>query len=253
MIIEPLTVRRADTPEGHHVYEFLEYRYPSVTTITHRVNPPDLNNWRRTFMHDRFSSADEYSTYTSIRGTFVHYAVLSKLSPFPLDGSDLPKLSRWYQWKDILIPEIQRAVSYWDELEISVDAPFFVETPMVHHGIGYAGQPDLAGMVEYDNEKCLTIVDIKTSKRPYKSHFRQVGGYIQMFRHFFPKFFNVNRGLLVYLDPKSDKAHVEEIYPEDIDINIKEFNEILEQFYSIPNIDKQYGLKLPEWRKVAHV
>lgn len=225
-----------------HVYHFDGHFYPSVTTIIHRVVPdsPDLKRWKETYRSKTFKSAEEYTRYSSIRGTFIHYVVLNTLSPFTLDPGDLPALSEWQQWREMLLDDIQVAHTLWDEIDIAVKGPSHIETPLCHHGLWYAGTPDLVSNVTYDGKTSYTLIDLKTSKRPYDSHFHQLGAYTQMVESMVRK--NVERGLLIYLNPQSGKAEVVSLDVGELKENAAIFNEIRNEFYSIENIEKEYGL-----------
>lgn len=232
--------------EKGHVYFFDGYRYPSVTTILHKVEPEPypLTRWKQTFVHRDFATPAEYSTYSAIRGTFVHYAILNKLSPTPLPGDDLPKMSTWRAWQDKVIEEVRHAKLLWEELGLEISLPpVCIETPMCHHGLWYAGTPDAIARVDFEGEDCLTVIDLKTSKQPYPSHFRQIGAYTQMINDSTHE--KVTRGLLIYLSKTMKKARVEVVYEEDIKEEIYEFNKQRKRFYTIPGVLDEYGLVIP--------
>lgn len=231
----------------HHVYFWDGFKYPSVTTIIHRIEPPShgLMEWKRNYRPNKdFRSAKEYTFYTSMRGTFVHYAVLSTLLPFPLDPSDLPKLSNWQRWDEKLVADVRAAKALWDDIELHVEHPV-VESPMCHHGKWYAGTPDLRGIIKYKGEKKYTLADIKTSKRPYESHYIQIGAYAQMVNDSKEKH-KIERGLLIYLNPGASSADIVPIEKDEITEQIEIFNSMRDDFYAIEGVVNEYGLHLPQ-------
>jgi len=251
--VKTVTQKNGDRIRGArgHVYFFDGFHYPSVTTIIHKIEPEPyaLTRWKQTFVHRDFASPEEYSTYASVRGTFVHYAILNKLSPVPLDGSDLPKMSVWRQWQDKIIAEVHHAKMLWAELGLEIVPPVYVETPLCHHGLWYAGTPDVLARVKYDGETCMTLIDLKTSKRPYSSHYRQIGAYAQMINEHFARANGgllVERGMLVYLSSEMKKALVEVVYKLDIEEEIDAFNVQRDKFYATPGIIDEYGLVVPQ-------
>lgn len=225
-----------------HVYYWDGFRYPSVTTIIHSVEDeaPELTRWKKTYRSKEFCSADEYTRYSQMRGIFVHHVILSNFSPFPLDPGELPPLDSWRMWSSKMIEDIRKAQLLWNQLDIEILSPIYIETPLCHHGKWYAGQPDLRAMVKYNGKKCNMLIDLKTSKRTYDSHAIQIGAYAQMITT--PK---IEMGLLIYLDPSATVPRVVDFELCDIQENIEIFNDMRDEFYNIPNVIDDYGLVVP--------
>lgn len=224
-----------------HVYFFGGFQYPSVTTILHRVEgePVQLKRWRENYRDPVFKNAQEYTRYTSIRGTFVHYVVLNSISPFPLDPGNLPSLDEWSLYGERLIREIANAKHLWDDSGVEVHGQTTVEQSMCNHEKWYAGTPDLVADITYEGKRCYTLVDLKTSKSVRESHRIQIGAYAQMIKR------GVERGLLVYLDPTSNMPRVVVLDIDDIRENTALFNVRCDDFYKIPGVADEYGLVLP--------
>jgi len=228
-----------------HVYFFDGYKYPSVTTIIHKVVPeaPELTRWKDTFRSKEFKNSTEYRDYSSFRGTFIHYTVLNQIAPFPLDPGDLPALSDWHQWRERMVEDITSAKELWDEIDIEVIPPVFIETPLCHHGLWYAGTPDLVARIKYEGKTEFTLIDLKTSRKPYESHYHQLGAYAQMIdsgnKH------RVERGLLIYLNPKSNEPDIVSLEKDEIKEQALIFNEFRNDFYAIDGIESEYGLLIP--------
>lgn len=234
-------------PGKSHVYYFNGFHYPSATTILHKMIPEDpaLRRWKQTYRDPVFKSAKEYTDYSAIRGTFAHFNILSSISPFQLDAGDLPELRKWRHWQERLLEDVRCCRKLWDMIDIEIIPPTNIEEPMCHHGKWYAGTPDLRGKVKYDGQTKYALVDIKTSKRPYDSHYNQIGAYAQMINDGVSKH-RVEIGLLVYVSPGAKKPTVVVIEPGEIQDNICIFNDYRDEFYELPGIVEEYGLLLPQ-------
>jgi hypothetical protein len=233
-------------PGKAHVYYFDGCKYPSVTTITHRAEkePEGLRRWKENFRMPGFSSSAEYSKYAAIQGTFVHHAILNRLSPFPLDAGDLPAMDEWVQWGDKIKSTVQNAKRLWEQVDLHVQTPSNIETPLCHHEKWYAGQPDLFGKVKFNGESKFAVVDLKTSKQPYESHYRQVGAYTQMVNYTHIPAHHIEMGILIYLNAKMTKPRVEVIEKDELPEHINEFNILRDEFYRIPGIMNEYGIRV---------
>ncbi len=241
------SIKNGQRIEGHaHIYHFDGCYYPSVTTIIHRATPEpeSLKRWKKTFKLTGFSSSEEYTRFSAIQGTFVHHAILNKLSPFPLDAGELPAFDEWVQWSGKITAAVKNAKKLWELADIQVHTPVHIETPLCHHGLWYAGQPDLYGLVEYNGEKKRTIIDLKTSKQPYDTHKQQIGAYSGMINYTHVPAEKIEFGLLVYLNAKMDTPLIVEIEKDQIKEQIEVFKETRDAFYKIPGVMQDYNIKV---------
>lgn len=225
---------------GGHVYTFSGHNYPSVTTILSKTASPDdnsyLEKWRMNYRDPNFKDADDYTNYTSIRGTLVHYNVLNSATGVILDPEGLPPLSEWWDRREMLIRDIDKSVNLWKKLNLKINHPITAETAIYHPEKRYAGTPDL--IARLDGE--LVVLDLKTSSGIRDKHLLQVGAYSQIINHKKPG--SITRGILVYLHPKFKDAIVCEIEGKDLREQVEMFNDLLHQFWKIPGVKKEYGL-----------
>ncbi len=226
-----------------HTYMFEGRTYPSVTTILQATDDKrGLEDWKRVFVSNDFRNADEYTKYTSIRGTLVHFNILNKIAHTVLDPSHLPPLSEWYDRREQLISEVEWAKKLWEETPITIRTPIVVETPYYHPDFCYAGTPDMIGRVSYSNQLdgVITVIDLKTSRSVRESHRVQIGGYAQLVNRWNPGFVRI--GMLVYLHPSFKRALVCVLPENELKIETEIFNERLEAFWKIPGMKKEYGV-----------
>lgn len=230
-----------------HTYTFEGKNYPSVTTILHATEDGGgLDNWRKAFIHTDFKTADEYTRYTSIRGTLVHFNILNKIANTILDPSHLPPLSEWWDRREQLIQDVDIAKKLWEETPITIRTPIVVETPYYHPDLGYAGTPDMMGRVTYSTsyttpiDNVITIVELKTSRGVRENHRIQLGGYAQMVNRWNPGF--IRAGMIVYLHPSFKRALICVLPENELKIEIEIFNERLEAFWRIPGMKQEYGV-----------
>lgn len=234
----------AQSVHGGHVYEFDGIKYPSVTTILSDTADPDetrgLDSWRRNFSMPGFRDAEEYVSYTAVRGTLVHFNVLNsvvkRLTPMSLDSSDLPNTTEWFNRLDRISAEIKHCRKLWEDLALKIELPMSAESAGYHPEMMYAGTKDLHAKI--DGVK--TILDLKTSSQIRDKHLTQVAAYVQMECYWRPS--SVERGMIVSLNPGKKKAMVKIIEGNDLDMYIDDFNERLKAFYKIPSVRKEYGL-----------
>lgn len=190
-----------------------------------------------------FKDAFDYTEYTAIRGTFIHYNVLGGMSFSPIDPEGLPPASRWTHRKERLLSEVTAAKRLWAESGIEIRHPMSIEQPYYHPDLGYAGQIDFHGMVRLPGEDdfVYTIMDLKTSRQVNDKHRVQVGAYAQMF-NIWNSDAPATRGLVVSLYPAARRAIVCNIPQSELLFEMEAFNECLDKFWCIPGIRQEYGL-----------
>lgn len=230
-----------------HIYTFEGRQYPSVTTVLSRTedmeNRNRLRNWRANFRMEGFRDAYDYTEYTSVRGTFVHFNVLNSMAFTPLDPEGLPAASKWMHRVEMLQKDVFAARSLWENSGIEVKNPMEMEQSYYHPELGYAGQLDFRGLVRLpgEDEFLKTIMDLKTSKQINDKHRIQVGAYTQMY-NLWNRDDPAVRGLVVSLHPAAKRAIICNINRKELDFEITAFNEHLEKFWNIPGIKGEYGL-----------
>ena len=138
---------------------------PSVTTILKLLNKPFIAKWANSLGWKR-QSYDKVLEESANKGTFVHELLHEYLfkegKEFDISNPDTVNFiyENINAFKDFLKEHELKPI--WGEKSYSTD--------------NYGGTIDL--LCELDG--LLTILDFKTSKRFYSSHFIQLGAYIQL-------------------------------------------------------------------------
>jgi hypothetical protein len=231
------------TKEGYRVYEFNGIRYPSVTTILSNTAPPEetasLRAWAANFYMPGFSSPEEYTRYTAIRGTIVHYNVLNSivrnLTKIQLDSSEIPPRAEWAGRAEKLAQEVAHCRGMWDDLGLKISFPLKAESANYHPELRYAGTLDLYCRI--DGVK--TILDLKTSSKIRDKQVVQVSAYTLMQRRWDPS--SVEQGMVVSLNPGKKKPIVKIIEEDELQLNIDEFKERLATYWAMPSTKRYYG------------
>lgn len=198
-----------------------EVEVPSVTTIIKLLNKPFIAKWANSLGWKR-QSYDKVLEESANKGTFVHETLHEYLfkegKKFDLSNPEVlnflyENLNTFKEFeKDYDIKPI------WGEKSFSLDK--------------FGGTVDL--YCELNNK--YTILDFKTSKRFYSSHFIQLGAYIQ---------------LLEANDYKVEQVAILRIREGDYDIkiinreNMKDyielFNRLVEVFYLVYELNEDWG------------
>ena len=194
---------------------------PSVTTILKILNKPFIAKWANSLGWKR-QSYDKVLEESAARGTFVHELLHEYLfkEGKEFDLSDPDKLNFLYEninaFKEFL--KYNNLTPIWGEKSFSTDT--------------YGGTIDL--LCDVNGKK--TIMDFKTSKRFYSSHFIQLGAYIQLLEY--------ND---IYVDQvgicriKDGEVETKFIDRYDMDKYIELFNKLTDVFYIVYELNKEWG------------
>jgi hypothetical protein len=174
-------------------YQIGNQFYPSVTTILSAVLPKKaLTRWK-----ERTPDWEKQQRNAQIVGTLIHFRILHgvgrKAYQYLQPIEQIP-----YNEIEECTPELLYRVEIgelmFNELGLKIAPPVAIEELVVNHEFRYAGRFDMLAAI--DGQK--TLVDIKTSKREYRSHLLQLGGYA-MAMDTFPE-----RAAVIYLDYREE-------------------------------------------------
>jgi ATP-dependent exoDNAse (exonuclease V) beta subunit len=194
---------------------------PSVTTIIKLLNKPFIAKWANSLGWKR-QSYDKVLEESANKGTFVHETLHEYLfkegKKFDLSNPEVlnflyENLNTFKEFeKDYDIKPI------WGEKSFSLDK--------------FGGTVDL--YCELDNK--YTILDFKTSKRFYSSHFIQLGAYIQLLE---ANDYKVEQVAILRI--REGDYDIKIINREDMNDYIELFNRLVEVFYLVYELNEEWG------------
>ena len=194
---------------------------PSVTTILKVMNKPGIANWANSLGWKR-QSYNKVLEEKADHGTFVHELfheyMFKEGKKFDISQPGIIELMKKYIEGFKYFEEQVNLKPIWGEKSFSCDL--------------YGGTIDL--LCEIDGK--LTILDFKTSKKFYSSHFIQLGAYIQ---------------LLEYNNIKVEQVGIAKVNENGIDLKVKSidemddyvdlFNSLMNTFYMVYELNKEWG------------
>ena len=198
-----------------------EVEVPSVTTIIKLLNKPFIAKWANNLGWKR-QSYDKVLEESANRGTFVHEILHEYLfkegKKFNLSNPEVlnflyENLNTFKEFeKDYDIKPI------WGEKSFSLDK--------------FGGTVDL--YCELDNK--YTILDFKTSKRFYSSHFIQLGAYIQLLE---ANDYKVEQVAILRI--REGEYDIRIIDREDMGRYIDIFNKLVDLFHMVYDLNQDWG------------
>ena len=168
--------------------------YVRVTQVLNIISKPELYYW---YAKHGYKECERIKKERRIFGSKFHkcvYDILENKSYY---------VEKEYPLYDELTETIDLFKDWAKKFNIK---PLYLEEAMVHDKLAYAGTVDFIG--EIDGVKC--IVDWKTSKDVYKSHFIQLSAYLELFYHNHKGEYDIEQGIVVSMRDGKIKA-------EDID------------------------------------
>lgn len=194
---------------------------PSVTTILKVLNKPGLVHWANSLGWKR-QSYDKILEERADHGTFVHELLHEYMfkegKQFNINGPETVELIKKYLEGFKYFEEQVNLKPIWGEKSFSCE--------------WYGGTIDL--LCEIDGK--ITILDFKTSKRFYSSHFIQLGAYIQLLDH---------NGIIV------EQVGIARVDESGVNLKIKSrdemddyvdlFNSLLNTFHIVYELNKEWG------------
>ena len=198
-----------------------EVEVPSVTTIIKLLNKPFIAKWANSLGWKR-QSYDKVLEESANKGTFVHEVLHEYLfkegKKFDLSNPEV--LNFLYENLDTF-KEFEKCYDIkpiWGEKSFSLDK--------------FGGTVDL--YCELDNK--YTILDFKTSKRFYSSHFIQLGAYIQLLEKH--DIFEEQVGICRI---KDGEVNVKFKHRSEMEEYIELFNKLTEAFYLVYKLNEEWG------------
>ena len=194
---------------------------PSVTTIIKLLNKPFIAKWANSLGWKR-QSYDKVLEESANKGTFVHEVLNAYIfrqgKKFNLSNPEV--MNFLYETIDIF-KDFEKSNDFkpvWGEKSFSLEK--------------FGGTVDL-----YCNLNGLdTIIDFKTSKRFYSSHFIQLGAYIQLLE---ANEYNVDQvGILRIRDGYSELKLLQR---DEMEKYIELFNKLTDIFYIVYDLNKEWG------------
>ena len=194
---------------------------PSVTTIIKILNKPFIAKWANSLGWKR-QSYDKVLEESANKGTFVHEVLNAYIfrqgKKFNLSNPEV--MNFLYETIDIF-KDFEKSNDFkpvWGEKSFSLEK--------------FGGTVDL-----YCNLNGLdTIIDFKTSKRFYSSHFIQLGAYIQLLE---ANEYNVDQvGILRIRDGYSELKLLQR---DEMEKYIELFNKLTDIFYIVYDLNKEWG------------
>lgn len=198
-----------------------EVEVPSVTTIIKLLNKPFIAKWANSLGWKR-QSYDKVLEESANKGTFVHETLHEYLfkegKKFDLSN---PEVLNFLYENLNTFKEFEKEYDIkpiWGEKSFSLDK--------------FGGTVDL--YCELNNK--YTILDFKTSKRFYSSHFIQLGAYIQLLE---ANDYKVEQVAILRI--KEGDYDIKIINREDMNDYIELFNRLVEVFYLVYELNEEWG------------
>jgi ATP-dependent exoDNAse (exonuclease V) beta subunit len=198
-----------------------EVEVPSVTTIIKLLNKPFIAKWANSLGWKR-QSYDKVLEESANKGTFVHETLHEYLfkegKKFDLSN---PEVLNFLYENLNTFKEFEKEYDIkpiWGEKSFSLDK--------------FGGTVDL--YCELDNK--YTILDFKTSKRFYSSHFIQLGAYIQLLE---ANDYKVEQVAILRI--REGDYDIKIINREDMNDYIELFNRLVEVFYLVYELNEEWG------------
>ena len=194
---------------------------PSVTTIIKILNKPFIAKWANSLGWKR-QSYDKVLEESANKGTFTHELIHEYLfkegKKFDLSNPD--KLNYLYE----VIEIIKEFSNYYDFEPVWGEKSFSLEK--------FGGTVDLYCKLDGLN----TIIDFKTSKKFYSSHFIQLGAYIQLLEN---NGYEVEQvGILRIRDGMYDLRLMKR---NEMERYIEIFNKLVDLFHLVYDLNQDWG------------
>ena len=194
---------------------------PSVTTILKVMNKPGIANWANSLGWKR-QSYNKVLEEKADHGTFVHELfheyMFKEGKKFDISQPGTVELIKLYLDTFKIFLEENKVKPIWGEKSFSTDL--------------YGGTIDL--LCEMDGVS--TLLDFKTSKKFYSSHFIQLGAYIQLLEY---NDIYVKQVGIVQVSENGINLKIKSV--EEMDEYVDLFNSLMNTFYMVYELNKEWG------------
>ena len=194
---------------------------PSATTILKILNKPFIAKWANSLGWKR-QSYDKVLEESANKGTFVHELLHEYLfkegKKFNISNPDIVNFiyENINAFKDFEKQHILKPI--WGEKPWSTNR--------------YGGTVDLYCNLDGKD----TILDFKTSKRFYSSHFIQLGAYTQLLEEH-----GINVDQVAILRVRDGECNIKIISRDEIQQYIEIFNTLTDLFYMVYELNEEWG------------
>ena len=194
---------------------------PSATTILKILNKPFIAKWANSLGWKR-QSYDKVLEESANKGTFVHELLHEYLfkegKKFDISNPDIVNFiyENINAFKDFEKQHILKPI--WGEKSWSTNR--------------YGGTVDLYCNLDGKD----TILDFKTSKRFYSSHFIQLGAYTQLLEEH-----GINVDQVAILRVRDGECNIKIISRDEIQQYIEIFNTLTDLFYMVYELNEEWG------------
>lgn len=194
---------------------------PSATTILKILNKPFIAKWANSLGWKR-QSYDKVLEESANKGTFVHELLHEYLfkegKKFNISNPDIVNFiyENINAFKDFEKQHILKPI--WGEKPWSTNR--------------YGGTVDLYCNLDGKD----TILDFKTSKRFYSSHFIQLGAYTQLLEEH-----GINVDQVAILRVRDGECDIKIISRDEIQQYIEIFNTLTDLFYMVYELNEEWG------------
>jgi len=215
-----------------HIYARDGVYYPSVTTVIHATlpEPEKLANWKR-----NNGNWEKTLKNSSTLGTMMHFRILSKVAPQPLE----PPIFTQDEIPKDATQRLELCEAMWDDLGLNIGYPRKVEKMIINKEHRFAGTPDLVAPIN----GVYTLLDLKSSKELHETHKYQLGGYYELLEG------TPEQGMLISLSTDTYanpclRAHIVSLPKDELEYYRREFLKLLKAFHAdnmIENLIKENG------------
>lgn len=193
---------------------------PSVTTIMKVLNKPAIAGWAN-YLGWKRQSYEKVLEEKAAHGTFIHEMFHEFMFK---EGKEFKVNQETLEMMKIYLNNFKNFLNKYNIKPIWGEKSYSADT--------YGGTIDL--LCEIDGK--LTILDFKTSKKFYSSHFIQLGAYIQLLDY---NGIQVEQVGIVQISDNEIKLKLKQ--RDEMDIYVDLFNSLTNTFYMVYELNEEWG------------
>lgn len=189
---------------------------PSVTQIVSIINKKGIPEWANMLGYRKESYKSVLNT-KAIIGTLTHEKIHCDLvgekyvttEYYQEERESMYLFMKYLEWKDKVEPN-----ALWSEKTLVCDT--------------FGGTIDFVGSLKQSNNELL-LIDFKTSKRAYSTHFLQLGGYLELIDKLYPEVLEKIKMCMI-LNINIGEVHMKPISIEQMSCYRESFKKALELY-----------------------